>query len=56
MPETCGFCGREVTVEEDVVFLKFPDGVKGRVLSVHPAHVSHVGVKEEWERQNEHAE
>lgn len=41
----CGFCGRKCETSEDVGFLKFPGGEK------KPAHLSHVGVKEEYERQ-----
>lgn len=41
----CGFCGRECLPEEDVGWIAFPDGQK------RPAHLSHVGVKEEHERQ-----
>lgn len=43
---TCGFCGRTCEATEDVSFLTFPDG------SSKPAHLSHKGVKEEWERQH----
>jgi hypothetical protein len=43
----CGFCGRECTPEQDVGYLKFPDG-KSR-----PAHLSHAGVKSEYESQQQ---
>ena len=44
-PVICGFCGRECVESEDVTFLRFPDGHK------KPAHLTHVGVKEEKEYQ-----
>jgi len=43
----CGFCGKEITSDQDSGWLKFPYG------SSKPVHFSHVGVKEEYERQNE---
>ena len=41
----CGFCGRECQPEEDVGFLKFPDGTQ------KAAHLTHTGVKEEYQKQ-----
>jgi hypothetical protein len=41
----CGFCGRTCESDQDVGFLTFPDGQK------KAAHLSHPGVKEEYERQ-----
>jgi hypothetical protein len=43
----CGFCQREVKPEDtETGFLTFPDN------SIKPVHLSHNGVKEEWEYQH----
>jgi len=41
----CGFCKRDCTPEEDVSFLKFPDGER------RPVHVVHEGVQHEMSCQ-----
>jgi hypothetical protein len=41
----CGFCLRECSPEQDVGYLKFPDGQK------HPVHLFHEGVTVEYEKQ-----
>jgi len=47
----CGFCGRPCGPTEDVGFMRFPrtHGELSPILK--PAHLSHHGVKEEYERQ-----
>ena len=43
----CQFCGKPVVEGEEAGYLDFPNGKQKALV-----HFSHVGVKEEWERQN----
>jgi hypothetical protein len=42
----CGFCKKICETSEDIGFILFPDGQS------RPVHLSHVGVKEEWQKQH----
>jgi hypothetical protein len=42
---SCGICGRNIEATEDAGFVKFPNGES------KPCHLSHPGVREEWEKQ-----
>ena len=41
----CGFCLKECLPEQDVGYLRFPDGQK------YPVHLSHEGATIEYEKQ-----